>query len=49
MAEADVKYYVDGTDFATYGVYVTASDGVVCKPAIKDLLSDNWSMALPMT
>jgi len=45
MAEADVKYYVDGTDFATYGVYVTASDGVVCKPAIKDLLSDNWSFA----
>ena len=45
MAEADVKYYVDGTDFASYGVYVTASDGVVCKPAIKDLLSDSWSFA----
>lgn len=45
MAEADVKYYVDGTDFASYGVYVSASDGVVCKPAIKDLLSDNWSFA----
>lgn len=45
MAKADVKYYVDGTDFASYGVYVTASDGVVCKPAIKDLLSDDWSFA----
>lgn len=45
MAEADVKYYVDGTNFASYGVYVSASDGVVCKPAIKDLLSDNWNFA----
>ena len=45
MAEADVKYYIDGTDFATYGVYVQASNGVVCKPAMKDLLSDDWLFA----
>ncbi len=44
MAKADVKYYVDGTDFATFGVYVSSSDGVVCKPAIKDLLSDDWGL-----
>lgn len=45
MAKADVTYSVDGTDFASYGVYVSASDGVVCKPAIKDLLSADWSFA----
>lgn len=43
MAKADVKYLVDGTDFTAYNVYVSSSDGVVCKPAIKDLLSDEWS------
>ena len=42
MAKADVTYYVDGASFASYGVYVSASDGIVCKPAMKDLLSDEW-------
>lgn len=42
MAKADVTYFVDGINFASYGVYVSASDGIVCKPAMKELLSDEW-------
>lgn len=45
MAAADVTYSINGKDFATFGVYVSNSSGVVCKPAVKDLLSDNWSFA----
>ena len=43
MAAADVTYSVDGVPFSSFGVYVSASDGVVCKPAIKDPLSDDRS------
>ena len=45
MAAADVTYSINGKDFATFGVYVSNSSGVVCKPAVKDLLSDNWNFA----
>ena len=41
MAKADVTYSVDGVAFSSFGVYVSASDGVVCKPAIKLPLSDD--------
>jgi len=41
MAKTDVTYSVDGVAFSAYGVYVSASDGVVYKPAIKLPLSDD--------
>ena len=43
MAEADVTYSVDNVPFSSYGVYVSSSEGVICKPAIKEPLSDDRS------
>lgn len=43
MAETDVTYSIDGVSFASLGVYVSSSGGLVCKPAIKAPLSDDRS------
>lgn len=42
---SDVEYYIDGVNFKEYGVYVSASDGLVGRLAQKDALSvdfDNY-------
>ena len=36
-----MTYSIDGAAFSSFGVWVSASDGVVCKPAIKTPLSDD--------
>lgn len=43
MAAFDVTYYLDGVSFATYGVIVTASKGLISKPVAKDTLSAEWT------
>jgi hypothetical protein len=39
---AAVVYYLDGTDLKTYGVYVSASDGLLSRPKPKNPVSQNW-------
>lgn len=38
----DVIYYIDGVDLRQYGVFVSASDGLLSKPTPKKPLSFNW-------
>lgn len=38
-----VKYYVNGVDFATYGVFVSASDGLLGAPAMKSAYTQDWN------
>ncbi len=40
---ADVLYYINGNLFSSYGVYVSASSGIVSKLEMKDPLSADWS------
>lgn len=35
-------YKVDGHDFKEYGVYVSASDGLLSRPKVKDPMTVNW-------
>lgn len=39
MAAFDVTYSIDGVSFATYGIIVTATKGLISKPVAKDALS----------
>ena len=43
MAAFDVTYVLDGVPFASYGIIVTASKGLISKPVAKDPLSAEWS------
>lgn len=43
MAAFDVTYSLDGVSFATFGVIVTASKGLISKPVAKDTLSAEWA------
>lgn len=38
-----VKYSINGTDFATYGVYVSKSDGLIGAPALKSSYTQDWN------
>lgn len=38
-----VIYYVNGVDFATYGVFVSASDGLLGAPAMKSAYTQDWN------
>lgn len=42
QADTDVEYYVDGVNFKDYGVYVSASDGLVGRLAQKESLSVDY-------
>jgi hypothetical protein len=35
-------YTIDGHDFKDYGIYVSASDGLLSRPKLKDPLTVNW-------
>jgi len=39
---AAIIYYLDGVSLATYGVYVSASDGLISRPKPKDPSSQTW-------
>lgn len=38
-----VNYYINGVSFSTYGVYVSASDGLLGAPALKSSYAQNWN------
>lgn len=38
----EIAYLVDGIDFKTYGVYVSASDGILNRPKLKNPASISW-------
>lgn len=38
-----VKYYINGTAFDSYGVYVSASDGLLGVPAVKTAYTQEWN------
>lgn len=40
---SDVGYYINGNNFADYGVYVSASSGLISKLEMKEPLSADWS------
>lgn len=42
QADTDVEYYIDGVNFKDYGVYVSASDGLVGRLAQKESLSVDY-------
>lgn len=42
QANTDVEYYVDGINFKDYGVYVSASTGLVGRLAQKESLQVDW-------
>lgn len=42
QANNDVEYYIDGKNFKDYGVYVSASSGLVGRLAQKDALQVDW-------
>lgn len=42
MANTDVEYYINGVNFKDYGVYVSASNGITSKLAIKDRELIDW-------
>lgn len=42
QASDDVEYYIDGNNFKDYGVYVSASSGLVGRLAQKDALQVDW-------
>lgn len=42
QANNDVEYYIDGQNFKDYGVYVSASSGLVGRLAQKDALQVDW-------
>ena len=42
QADTDVEYYVDGVNFKDYGVYVSASDGLVGRLAQKENLTVDY-------
>lgn len=42
QADNDVEYYIDGINFKDYGVYVSASDGLVGRLAQKESLSVDY-------
>lgn len=42
QADNDVEYYIDGINFKDYGVFVSASNGLVGRLAQKDPLSVDW-------
>lgn len=42
QADTDVEYYIDGINFKDYGVYVSASDGLVGRLAQKESLSVDY-------
>lgn len=39
----DIKYYLDGVDIKTYGVYITESEGLLSRPKLKKTLSASWN------
>lgn len=39
----DIKYYLDGVDMASYGVYVSASKGLLSRPKAKASVKENWT------
>lgn len=39
----DVIYYINGIEFSTFGVYVSASEGVTSKLSLKESLKTEWS------
>lgn len=38
-----VKWYINGVEFASYGVYVSKSDGIIGLPARKSSYSQDWN------
>lgn len=42
QADTDVEYYIDGVNFKDYGVYVSASDGLVGRLAQKESLTVDY-------
>lgn len=41
-AESTLTYKIDGIDFLSYGVYVSASDGLQDAPSLKEPQTVNW-------
>lgn len=39
----NIVYHIDQVDIATYGVHVSASDGLLSKPSYKKSLAHNWA------
>lgn len=39
----DIKYYLDGVDMTSYGVYVSASKGLLSRPKAKSSVKENWT------
>lgn len=42
QSDTDVEYYIDGKNFKEFGVYVSASNGLVGKLGRKDALTVEW-------
>lgn len=42
MATTDVDYFIDGVNFKTHGVHVSASNGVTSKLAVKNIRLTDW-------
>lgn len=38
----DVTYFLDGTDLKAYGVYVSASTGLINRPKLKEPVKHSW-------
>lgn len=39
----DIKYLIDGVDLSTYGVFVSASKGILSRPKSKTAVKENWT------
>ena len=38
----DITYYLDGIDLRSYGVYVSASSGLIGRPKVKEPVKQSW-------
>ncbi len=38
----EIAYYLDGVDLKSYGVYVSASSGLISRPKIKEPVKQSW-------
>ena len=39
----NIKYYLDGVDLTSYGVFVSASKGLLSRPKAKSSVKENWT------
>ena len=38
-----IKYYINNVDIATFGVYVSASEGILNRPSRKEVKSQSYN------